>query len=185
VYLLLNDGKNRAKPVFTSRVLFDMEKTNHGMCAGGGDWDQDGVADFLHMPFAGNSYKQFKGEVVNGAEGKQGRKFAEGGLKAANVLKISGEKAEANAWAWDFSGSARVNGQIEYVGTARNARAIFLYQVTGGVSRKIATLAEHEGDYPQLTVSDLNGDGKMDILYAGGCFKNQKDHTQIFVMYGK
>lgn len=158
-----------------------MEKTNHGMMAGGGDWDQDGVPDFLHMPFAGNPYKLFKGS----RSGKDGVKFAEGGLGAASVLKVEGEKAQKCAWAWDFSGTAKKRGVTEYVGLANDGRDILLYELEVGRSRKLAVLATAEGDTPLLTLGDLNADGKMDLLYSSGLWNNQKDKTRVFVLYGR
>ncbi|MCZ7647671.1 MAG: VCBS repeat-containing protein [Planctomycetota bacterium] len=184
-YLLLNDGKDREHPTFTQQKFFDMEKTNHGMYAGGGDWNGDGVLDFLHMTFAGAQFKVFKGAPV---EGGKGVKFAEGGLPAAEVLKITGEKARKCAWAWDYSGTAKQRGVVEYVGVFRpegGREEIAFFEVKDGVSRKLATLAQTAGQTPLLTASDLNADGRMDILFSCGLWRAETEHTKVWVMYGK
>lgn len=180
-YLLINDGKSKDKPAFTKQVFHEMEKTNHGMLAGGGDWDGDGVADWLHMPFAGAEYRLFKGDDLGG----KGLKFAEGGLKSSVALKIDGDKATNCAWAWDFSGTSKVRGVTEYAGIQGNTREIGLFEVANGKSRKVCVLATAEGANPQVTLGDLNGDGKMDLLFSSGLWNNEADKTKVCVMYGK
>lgn len=180
--ILLNDGTSREAPTFTMRKFFDMEKKNHGMYAGGGDWDGDGVMDFLHMPFAGQSFKLLKGVREGDAV-----KFQEEGLKACTVLDVQGEKPRKCAWAWNFSGTARDRGVTEFVGVTSGAdgkEEIAFFEVKDGQSRQVATLAKPDGSTPLLTASDLNGDGKMDILYSCGVFKNEHDKTPVWVMYG-
>src|SRR5258708_282331 len=105
----MNDRKSKEKPTFTARPFYDMEKTNHGMMGGGGDWNGDGVVDWLYMPFCGNPYKIFKGQRV----GENGLKFIEGGLSKSAVLSIDGDRATMTAWAWDFSGTAKARGVTE------------------------------------------------------------------------
>src|SRR6185503_11799084 len=113
------------------------EKTNHGMMAGGGDWDGDGVMDWLHMPFAGAEYRLLKGDDLGG----KGLKFSDGGLKSSVSLKIEGDKATHCAWAWDFSGTAKARGAIEYAGVQGDTREICLFEVVAGKSRKVCVLA--------------------------------------------
>jgi hypothetical protein len=180
-FILLNDRKNKEKPSFTQRPLYDTEKTNHGMMGGGGDWDGDGVVDWLYMPFCGNPYKVFRGEKVGGT----GLKFTEGGLWKSTVIPIEGDKATMSAWAWDFSATAKARGVTEYVGIQQGSREICLFELEKGKSRKIAVLATAEGTDPMLTIGDLNGDGKMDILYSSGVYNPEKDKTKIMVLYGK
>ncbi len=161
-----------------------MEKRNHGMYAGGGDWTGDMVRDFLHMPFAGGQYKVFPGNSLGG----KGLRFLEGGLKACTKLRLQGDRstrASTCAWAWDYSGTARRRGVIEYVGVDRNASEISFYEVKDGRSRKVALLTKYPGQMPQLTAGDLNADGRMDVLYSGGLWNSGRAHTKVWVMYGK
>lgn len=180
-YVLINEAKDRERPTFKKQVFYDMEKTNHGMLAGGGDWDGDGVPDWLHMPFAGAEYKLLKGAP---AEGGKGLKFAEG-LQQAVALKIGGEKATHCAWAWDFSGTAKKRGVTEYVGVQGNGNEIVFFELKEGLSRKAGVLAASEGATPQVTIGDLNGDGKMDMLWSSGLWNNEQEKTRVWVMYGK
>ncbi len=183
-YLLINDGTSRERPQFKQQKYFDMEKRNHGMYAGGGDWNGDLVRDFLHMPFGGGQYKIFPGNALGG----KGLRFLEGGLKACTNLRLQGDRttrASTCAWAWDYSGTARRRGVIEYVGVHRNASEIGFYEVKGGQSKRVAVLAKFPGQMPQLTAGDLNADGRMDLLYSGGLWNSGKAHTKIWVMYGK
>lgn len=184
VELLINDASSRDKPVFTRQLFFNMEKRNHGMHAGGGDWNGDGVFDFLHMPFAGGQFKVFPGKEF----GKTGLKFEEGGLKAAKVLPVPKEralKARKCAWAWDFSGTARKRGVIEYVGITKANNEIALFEYANGTSRLLKVLHVPDMRTPLCTAGDLNRDGRMDILFSGGLWNNEQQKTSIYVMYGK
>jgi len=179
-FLLINKKVLRRQPVFDRVKWFDFEKTNHGMLAGGGDWNHDGVRDFLHMPFGGKYYRAFAGERIDGA----GLRFAGSDVRSGTLIDLAGDKAPECAWAWDFSGTCRP-GQVEYVGVAdRDKGEIGLFRVTDKVSRKVGTVATFEGGYVKLTACDLNADGRMDVLYSGGVFGNP-DKTKVFVLYGK
>lgn len=100
-YILVNSAKSKEEPTFERKLYFKFEKKNHGMYSGGGDWNGDGVADFLYMPFAGNHYRIFPGKEDTASSWL---KFLEGPRKNSFVLKISGEKAKDCAWAWPFLG---------------------------------------------------------------------------------
>ena len=180
-YVLINDGTSRERPRFIKQKFFDMEKKNHGMYAGGGDWNGDMVRDFLHMTYAGRYYKLFPGSLVDG----KGLRFLGGGLEACTRLRLSGEKASTCAWAWDYSGTAKRRGVIEYVGVNRNASEIGFYEVRDKESTRVAVLVKFPGKMPQLSASDLNADGKMDLIYSGGLWRPGRKHTKIRVMYGK
>lgn len=154
------------------------------MHAGGGDWNGDGLMDFLHMPFAGNPYKLFPGERV----GEKGLKFKEGGLKACTVLQVGNDrqtKAPKCAWAWDYSGTAKKRGVVEYVGISPDQKGIAFFELAGGQSRLTATLTAPDGQTPLLTAGDFNRDGSMDIVFSCGLWNNETAKTKIYVMYGK
>jgi hypothetical protein len=89
------------------------------------------------------------------------------------------------AWAWDFSGTANARGVTEYIGIQQGSKDICLFELANGKSRKVAVLATAEGNDPMMTLGDLNGDGKMDILFSSGVWNPEKDKTKIMVMYGK
>ena len=188
-YLLINQATNREQPTFKKQTFFEMEKENHGMYAGGGDWNNDGILDFMHMPFSGGSYKLCSG-VREGAA----LTFKQTSVKQCEVLKVSGErnknKAHKCAWAWNYSGSAKTRNVTEYVGVLRSPRdprkeVIGFFEIKGGQSKLIEVIHEPQASSPLLTSCDVNGDGKMDIIFSGGLWKNQKDMTQIYVMFGK
>lgn len=179
-YVLINKKVSREKPVFERVKYFDFENTSHGMWAGGGDWNGDGVRDFLHMPHGGLFYKVLAGSTLEG----KGLRFADGPYQKAQVLKIEGEKACDCAWAWNFSGKCKP-GDIEYVGiSGLESQDVNFYKVEGGVSRKVGTLATFPGHQVKVTACDLNGDGCMDVLYSGGVFEDPAV-TKVYVMYGK
>jgi len=179
-FVLINKKASRDKPTFEQVKYFDFEKTNHGMYVGGGDWDGDGIRDFLYMPFAGSTYNVFKGDTLGG----KGLHFLEGDYKAGKVIPMTGEKAIECAWAWNFSGKA-APGTIEYVGVSNADKSdVEFYRAVNNVSKKIGVMGQFEGTYVKLTACDVNGDGKMDVLYSGGVFMDPAK-CKIWVIYGK
>lgn len=179
-YVLLNTRTSRSRPVFQRIKYFEFENKSHGMYAGGGDWNGDGIRDFLHMPHGGLYYKVFAGRMEAG----RGLRFAEGPPGNAQVLRIEGQKARDCAWAWNFSGTCRP-GQTEFVGISDGeSREITFYRIEGGVSRKVGPVARFEGQQPKLSACDLNADGCMDVLYSGGVF-DKPEVTKVYVLYGK
>ena len=180
-WVLINDKSSRERPVFTRQLYFSFEKRNHGMNSGGGDWNADGVPDFLYMPFGGSHYRLFKGSLAPGAKLPR---YQDGPRKNGKVLKISGEKSRDCAWAWNFSGHEEP-GRIEYVGVGdRKKGTIDFFVVENGAGRKVGNLTRFRGTFPKLTVCDLNDDGCMDVMYSGGVFA-KLDITRVYVMYGK
>jgi hypothetical protein len=178
-FILINTRTSRSQPTFERIKYFDFGKANHAMYCGGGDWNGDGVRDFLYMPYGGQSYLLFAGRLIDG----KGLKFADGPVASGRDLKITGQKAGDCAWAWDFSGTCKA-GQIEYVGTEGESREINFYKVTDGVSRRLGTLAVSDGKLPKITACDLNADRCMDVMYASGVFEKPKV-TKVYVMYGR
>jgi len=181
-YLLLNNGDSATEPTFTRQVFFDMEKKNHGMHAGGGDWNGDGVPDFLHMPFGGAQFKLFAGaRQQNG-----GVRFEDGGLKSCTRIAVQRErddnKPQRFAWAWDYSGTAVDRGVTEYIGIKGDS--INFYELKDGQSRKLAELHRQEGGGLACTASDLDGDGVQDLLFSSGLWKQHRDQTKISWMRG-
>ncbi len=188
-YLLVNQATNRDQPTFKQQTFFEMEKKNHGMYAGGGDWNNDGVLDFMHMPFAGGSYK-----LCSGIKEGNSLSFKQTTVKQCQVLKFSGDrdknKARKCAWAWNYSGTAKTRNVTEYVGVMRSPEnpkqeVIAFFEIKDGHSQLIEVIHKPQALSPLLTSCDVNGDGKMDIIFSGGLWKNQKDMTQVYVMYGK
>ena len=178
-YLLTNTRTSRREPTFTQSLYFDFGRANHAMNSGGGDWNGDGIPDFLFMPYGGQSYVLYPGIIVGGT----GLKFADGPVEKGRDLKITGQKAGNCAWAWNFSGRCKA-GEIEYVGVEGESREIGFYKVEAAVSRRLGTLAVSDGQLPKVTACDLNGDGRMDILYSSGVFE-KPEVTKVYVMYGK
>lgn len=180
-WLLINTKTSKDKPTFERKLYFAFEKRNHGMNSGGGDWNADGVMDFLYMPFGGGHYRLFAGTLANGAKLP---KYQDGPRKNGKVLKIAGVKSRDCAWAWDFSGHKKP-GRIEYIGVGdRTAGTIDFFVIENGTGRKIGNLTRFPGKFPKLTVCDLNADGSMDLMYSGGVFA-KPDITKIYVMFGK
>jgi hypothetical protein len=178
-FILINTKTSRRQPTFERIRYFDFGKANHAMYCGGGDWNGDGVRDFLYMPYGGQNYLLFAGSLIEG----KCLKFADGPLANGQDLKITGQKARDCAWAWNFSGTCKA-GQIEYVGTEGDSREIEFYKVTAGVSRRIGTIAMSDGQLPKVTACDLNADGCMDVMYSSGVFE-KPEVTKVYVMYGK
>lgn len=178
-FILINKKTSRRQPTFERVRYFDFGKANHGMLAGGGDWNGDGIRDFLYLPYGGEQYILFAGSLQDG----KGLKFADGPVGKGQDLQITGQKARDCAWAWDYSGTRR-KGEIEYVGVEWDSREINFYKVANGASKKVGVLAVSDGNMPKVTACDLNGDGSMDVLYSSGVFE-KPEVTKIYVMYGK
>lgn len=178
-YVLINRKTSRDKPTFERVNYFAFEKRNHGMHSGGGDWDGDGIRDFLYMPFAGSYYRMFKGDTVKG----RGLHFREGDVRSGQAINYTGDKATDCAWAWNFSGK-RKPGVVEYVGVSnRESHDVEFFVATGDKSRKVGPVGRFEGTYVKATACDVNGDGRMDVLYSGGVFM-KPEYTKIWVAYG-
>lgn len=173
------------KMLFT-RVLYNKKKgREYEASAGGGDWDGDGISDYLLMPSGSDHYKMLKG--------RRGKKydhlsFDEDALNTQiklHVGELSSEKASRCAWAWDYTGTAKARGVTEYIGIAKNGQDIALFELSERGSRLVRVLHEPDGKTPHLTAGDLNRDGKMDIVFSCGFGKDEHDKTKIYVMYGK
>jgi len=180
VFLAENDRTNRDKPVFKVRKLFAFENVSHAYYSGGGDWDGDGTRDYMHMPWGGATYKLIKGDNLGG----KGLKFPESGVQSASVIPCEGEKASSCAWAWNFSGTAKQRGVTEYIGVEKDT-VINFYELKDGKSTKKALLHNPGASFPLYTLGDLNGDGKMDLIYSCGNGNAEAAKTKIYVMYGK
>ena len=207
VRVLLNTGTSRADPKFTrGKVLHKIG--SHGRGSGGGDWNNDGVVDFV---FPVNPYGW---AVYLGRRGPDGRvTFAEkAALTSGKYTMIAREGAAPNPegrdskprwfdhspYAWNFSGKHPVGSKkVEIVAVgedpankdrpyAEKLSHIDLYVLDHQAKTvtRLGRLATNRAAYTRLSIGDLNGDGCMDLLYTGGVFTTGRD-TKIWVMYGK
>ena len=194
VRVLLNTGKSRSKPEFVRGKMLH-RIGSHGKRSGGGDWDGDGVMDFV---FPVNRYgwgvhRGLRGPGVT-------LRFADTPAMTHSDYRMVGQDGwfEHSPYAWNFSGlSGRDSGRTEIIasvadaGNKRKAYADHLNHVELYVlDRKARTVtrvgrvATINAALMRMSIGDLNGDGSMDVLCTGGVF-SRGDETKIWVLYGK
>jgi hypothetical protein len=205
VVLLRNTGVKDSIPVFTqAEQLFEVGQ-KHGRGSGGGDWNNDGIPDYVHPV---NRY----GWTVN-----YGMKLPGGGIglnkKALNAadFKLTGNEnygtgADGTIWfdrtpyAWNFSGKhgpdspvtevVAVMYQADYNETKNYAAKkcdvnLYLLDRDAKTCVKQATLAVNAAATTRLGMGDLDGDGVMDLLYTGGTFNKDGAGTKLWWLRGR
>lgn len=205
VLLLLHSGMKDGLPVYKQgEVLFEIGQ-KHGRGSGFGDWNNDGIPDYVHPV---NEY----GWTVH-----VGKPRPDGGFTLRkNALSSAGftlkgheaypAAAENRKWfdrtpcAWNFSGKhgadspvtevVAVKYQAGYHQTANYAAKlcdINLYWLDREAKTcvKQATLAVNAAATTRLGLGDLDGDGAMDVLYTGGTFNKDGAGTKIWWLRGK
>jgi hypothetical protein len=205
VVVLINAGVKDGLPVFRQgEQLFVIGQT-HGRGSGGGDWNNDGIPDYVHPV---NKY----GWTVH-----YGTRLPAGGIGLAKkALKsedftIAGHENYAragkdHAWfectpcAWNFSGKHGAGSPVtEVVAVMYHAD----YNATGDYAAKKcdinfylldreaktcvkqATLVVNAAASTRLGMGDLDGDGAMDLLYTGGTFNKDGAGTKIWWLRGR
>jgi hypothetical protein len=194
VLLFLNRGKANGRPAFSEAKKLHAIGT-HGKSSGGGDWNNDGIPDLV---FPANPY----GWALH-----PGRRTEAGGVQfAAEPAATSRDyriEGQARWWrytpyAWNFSGRrAAGSGTVEVVACEEERakpprpyaekRCFLDFSVLDHgtkTARRVGRLATSHAAVTRLALGDLNADGSMDILYAGGVF-TKGDETGIHVLYGK
>ena len=194
VRLLLNTGRSRRDPTFVKADMLH-RIGSHGMGSGGGDWNNDGVEDFV---FSVNHYGWTMYPGVRDEKG--GVWFSDKAAFDAGKVKLTGQSGwfSHTPYAWNFSGAHGAGSPVTEIvavmddpaddqrGFDQHACRINYYwwDREAGTCALKGTLATNNAAYTRMGIGDLNGDGCMDLLFTGGVF-TKGDDTQIRVMYGK
>lgn len=205
VILLRNTAIKDGVPVFTQvEQLFEIGQ-KHGRGSGGGDWNNDGIPDYVHPV---NKY----GWTVH-----YGKKLPDNGLGLEKKALKSGDftirgnegyapAENAATWfdrtpyAWNFSGKHGTGSPVtevvavmyraDYNETANYAAKkcdinMYLLDRAAKACVKQATLAVNAAATTRLGMGDLDGDGAMDLLYTGGTFNKDGTGTKLWWLKGK
>lgn len=194
VRALMNTCRSKQAPAFTrGRMLHRIG--SHGMGSGGGDWNNDGVVDFV---FPVNRYGW---SVYPGSRGPGGAlAFADKPAFTSREYKIIGREGwfDYSPYAWNFSGRHPVGSkQVEVIAVSDDPAnkgktftqmvshiELFVLDHAAKTVTRAGRLATNPAAYTRMSIGDLNADGCMDLLYTGGVFTRGQD-TKIWVMYGK
>jgi len=188
--VLQNITTDKAKPEFKEGEQWKRVNA-HGKGSGGGDWNNDGILDYLFP------VNEFEWNVYAGVKTGNQQKYAEQPSMRASEFKIVGNDKYKNMWftatpiAWNYSGKHGSGSQITEIAAVCmvpdtnicDINYYWLDRSTKTVTR-MATLATNNANRTRLGFGDLNNDGCMDLLYSGGVWSNG-DETQIYVLYGK
>jgi len=193
VRVLMNTGKSRQNPTFVRGAMLH-SIGSHGRGSGGGDWDGDGVMDFV---FPVNRY----GWAVY-----PGRRDARGGLRFADKpamtrgqYKMVGQDGwfEHSPYAWNFSGRCPPGAaRTEIIASASDPgnrgrpysahRSHLKFYVLDRAARTVTPAGRiwtNNAALMRISIGDLNADGSMDVLCTGGVFTGGAE-TKIWVLYG-
>ena len=194
VRVLLNTGVSKTDPTFKrGKKLHGI--TSHGKRSGWGDWTGDGVMDFA---FPVNHYGW---EVSPGIRGKKGElTFLPAATMTSRQYKLIGRTRwfEYSPYAWNYSGKHPAGGDrvevIAAAGDPGNKGKPYPKQLTNLelfiLDRKARTVTpvgkiwSVPAALARMSAGDLNGDGSMDLLSAGGVF-SKGEETKIWILYGK
>jgi hypothetical protein len=204
VEVLLNSGKSTVLPTFTRHArLHDI--SSHGIGSGGGDWNGDGVEDYVHR-VNGHGWQVHAG--TRDAAGAV--KFAEKPSMVSKDFTMTGHEDyppvrgrqrwfDHSPYAWNFSGRHDPGSDIveivavmedplnkqrrSYAEHQCHINCYWLNRATKACTFK-ARLAINHAAHTRMSIGDLNADGAMDLLYSGGVF-TKGDETKIWVMFGR
>ncbi|HET6430448.1 MAG TPA: VCBS repeat-containing protein [Phycisphaerae bacterium] len=194
VRVLMNTGKSRENPTFVRGAMLH-KIGSHGRGSGGGDWDGDGVMDFV---FPVNRYGW--GVYPGQRDGRGGLRFADKPSMTHAKYRIVGQDGwfEHSPYAWNFSGRcAAGSDKIEIVASAsdpankdkpysahRSHVEFYVLDRSAGTVTRTGRVWTNDAALMRMSIGDLNGDGSMDLLCTGGVFTGGAE-TKIWVLYGK
>ena len=200
VMILLNTAKSKTDPTFRKADKFKEIGKTHGKSSGGGDWNGDGLMDYV---FPANSYQwavypgkkaENGGMIFDNQPVYQSKNFIILDQKGVPISKKN-PWFDYTPYAWNFSGKClgeakeiEVVASIKDPDTKEETSLLNFYSLD--FTTKTFTLKGtivKSAKYTRLSIGDLNGDGCMDILYTGGVFGPKKEGlgTEIYVIFGK
>lgn len=195
VRVLLNKGKPKEAPSFSVGKKFKNIRA-HGKGSGGGDWNKDGIGDYL-FPVNCYGWTVYPGKLEGKAHTFGEKAVLRSGsftLKGHEKYKLKGKANwfDASPYAWNFSGIHGKDSQITEVVammmdrvTKPNCDINYYWLDSKAKTCTLkGTIAVNEAGRTRLSIGDLNGDGCMDLLYSGGVY-SKGDETKVWVIYGK
>jgi hypothetical protein len=195
VVVLLNAGRKQKDPaVYHGAKLHSI--TSHGKSSGGGDWNADGINDFV-FPVNSYGWAMYPGR----RNGEKGKTFAsEAAFRSIEFTNALGKRKwfDRTPYAWNYSGNNGVGSDVTEIIAVRNDPAnkgknydkhvslveYFHLDRKAKTCKQVGTIAKINASEVRLGVGDLNQDGCVDLLLTGGVFTKGQD-TQIWVLYGK
>jgi len=205
VELLLNAGVKDGGPEFKqSERLFEIGQ-KHGRGSGGGDWNNDGIPDYVHPVNRYGWTVHYGIKLPGGGIGLNKKALSAASFKLTGN-ECYGTAADGNPWfdrtpyAWNFSGQhgagspvtevVAVMYQAGYNETKDYAAKkcdinLYLLDRVANTCVKQATLAVNAAATTRLGMGDLDGDGVMDLLYTGGTFNKDGAGTKLWWLRGK
>lgn len=203
VMVMLNTGTPDALPTFTPGPTLHTIGS-HGIGSGGGDWDGDGLADYVHR-VNGHGWQVHTAQrsdvgAVTFSDKPTMTSDEYTMIDHDAYAKVRGRPRwfDHSPYAWNYSGRGDGKaGIVEIVAVmeapGNKARPytdhrchINIYRLDrrARTCTYMGRLATSQAAHTRLGIGDLNGDGSMDVLYTGGVF-TQGDETAIWVLYGK
>lgn len=205
VMLLLNAGAKDGVPEFKQGEQLFAIGQKHGRGSGGGDWNNDGIPDYVHPVNKYGWTVHYGTKLPGGGLGLERKALASGAftLKGHEGYP-SAEKGPAwfdrTPYAWNFSGKqgpgstvtevVAVMYRADYNETKDYAAKLcdinlYLLDREAKTCVRQATLAVNAAATTRLGMGDLDGDGVMDLLYTGGTFNKDGAGTKLWWLKGK